>query len=241
MKQILTIAALILTITCLGQERSELRHCKTKEFKYDFYVQLDDKNVRYKDTVLYVWFRAQKLHTTQGMSDGYLLNGPFKKYYHSGQIAEQGSYKNGLRIGEWKSWRESGTLIAIYHYSSGSLHGSYSLFGAEGQRVKTGTYKRGNEKVEPLEKEEMKEKKRKFRLFRKDDRTDLPKEEKRKKKEKKKVDTTEKEKRPFLQRIFGKRTKKESSKPKKEEKGTEDSEKKSTDEETVIPAENERR
>ena len=113
MKQVLTIAVLILTVTCFAQDYAALRHCKSKEFKYDFYVRLKDKNVHYKDTVIYTWFRAQKIHQTQGNSDGYLLDGPFSKFYHSGQLAEQGEFDNGLRVGEWKSWRDDGTLISI--------------------------------------------------------------------------------------------------------------------------------
>ena len=238
MKQVLTIAALILTITCLGQERSELRHCKTKEFKYDFYVQLSDKNVRYKDTVLYSWFRAQKIHTTQGMSDGYLLNGPFKKYYHSGQIAEQGEYKNGLKTGEWKSWRESGTLIAIYHYVAGQRHGTYSLFGEDGRRTKTGSYKKGNERIEVVKADNSEAKKKKFRLFKKKENSGDTEVEKpgriESRKEKKEKSKSGEEKEPFFKRLFRKKEKREGPKLKDDKPEKEKREKKSKKEEVVI-------
>ena len=167
MKQVLTIAVLILTMSatnCFGQDRSELRHCRSKEYKYDFYVQLEDKNVHYKDTVFYTWFRAQKIHTTQGNSDGYLLNGPYKKYYHSGQLAEQGGYKNGLKNGEWKSWRAEGTLISIHNYSNGVLDGDYFLYNEEGKRTKSGRYKKGLDK-EVLRQEKQRSKEEKGEPF----------------------------------------------------------------------------
>ena len=233
MKQVLTIAALILSLCCNGQERSELRHSKTKEFKYDFYVQLEDKNVRYKDTVLYTWFRAQKVHTTQGYSDGYLLNGSFKKYYHSGQLAERGEFKNGLRNGEWKSWRETGTLVSILNYSAGQLHGDYFLYNEAGKRSKSGSYKKGIEKIDipkasaKTDDESDKEGffKRLFKRKEKDAKPSVSEDSERKDKNMQKE-----EKDPFFKRLFSKKDKKDKPKSKeakppkikKEKKGREE-------------------
>ena len=145
MKQVLTIAVLILTVVSKAQDFEALRHCKSEEFKYDFYVLLKERNLRFKDTVFYSWFRAQKIHHTQGQVGGDILDGPFYKYYHSGQLAEQGQYKSGLKVGEWKSWRANGTLVEIFNYADGVLHGRYSLFDETGNRLHNGKYKRGNE------------------------------------------------------------------------------------------------
>ena len=149
MKQVLTIAVLILTVLSNAQEFEALRHCKSEEFKYDFYVLLKEKNLSLKDTVFYCWFRAQKIHHTQGQVGGDILDGPFFKYYHSGQLAEQGHFKTGLKVGEWKSWRSDGTLVGIFNYSGGALHGKYSLFDESGYRVKSGKYRSG---LEPSQK-----------------------------------------------------------------------------------------
>ena len=38
-------------------------------------------------------------------------NGPFISYYKSGKLKETGTYTDGLKTGEWKSFDEEGTLI----------------------------------------------------------------------------------------------------------------------------------
>ena len=38
-------------------------------------------------------------------------NGPFVSYYKSGKLKETGTYADGLKTGEWKSFDEEGTLI----------------------------------------------------------------------------------------------------------------------------------
>jgi antitoxin component YwqK of YwqJK toxin-antitoxin module len=148
MKQVLTIAVLILTVVSKAQDYEALRHCKSEEFKYDFYVLLKEKNIRFKDTVFYSWFRAQKIHHTQGQADGDILDGPFAKFYHSGQLAEQGEYDCGLKVGEWKSWRADGTLIEIRNYNKGTVDGKYFLYDELGKGIGSGKYRMGL-KVEP--------------------------------------------------------------------------------------------
>jgi len=123
MKNILIIIFTLIFNFSFSQDYSELRHIQNDSFRIDFYVSIDQKYIRHKDTVLYAWYKSKKVMFTQGQSSGNILNGSYKKYYSSGQLAELGNYKYGLRIGKWKAWNEKGFLISISNYKKGQLHG----------------------------------------------------------------------------------------------------------------------
>ena len=132
MRTIITLYLVLVGLTVSAQELKELRHTRNTDFKYDFYITFSEKKVKYEDTLHYYWFRAQKIHVTQGSSDGNLLHGPFNKFYYSGQLAEQGQFEKGLKEGEWKQWYESGNLMAIYNFNDGLLSGDYALYNENG-------------------------------------------------------------------------------------------------------------
>jgi len=148
-------------IICLGlflsltngytQDKKELRHTTTDEFKCDFYVDLNSTTRLHKDTVQYFWFKSQAIHVTQGGSDGKLLDGPFSKFYHSGQLAEKGVFRQGLKQGEWKAWYESGKLKSVYSYRSGMAKGRYFLYNDNGELIESGKIKNGVRKVDQAE------------------------------------------------------------------------------------------
>lgn len=148
-------SALILWLTMSfglnAQVPESLRHCKTSEYKMDFYILLKEKKVRYVDSLSYAWFKSQKIHHTQGASAGYLLHGKYFKYYHSGQLAEQGEFEYGLKNGVWMSWDESGKMESVYQFKSGVLHGDFKVYNAEKSTVKAGKFRKGKEKL-PREK-----------------------------------------------------------------------------------------
>ena len=149
MKMKNTVLFIFLVMVKLGfsQDYAELRHVQSSEYKYDFYVSTDHKKIRHKDTVVYTWYKSQKLMSTQGSSSGNILNGTFKKYYLTSQLAESGTYKMGLKVGKWQTWDEKGLLTSVSNYSKGQLKGKYYLY-QNGKLVKTSTYKKGKELVE---------------------------------------------------------------------------------------------
>jgi len=147
---------LIIFLYCLNyahaQNYAELRHVQNDSLKIDFYVSTDHKKIKYKDTVLYTWYKSKKVMTTQGNSSGDILNGTFKKYYLSGQLAESGLYKMGLKTGKWFTWDKDGLLISIENYHKGQLNGKQIQY-ENGQLIHTDKYKKGTLKHKKNHKE----------------------------------------------------------------------------------------
>lgn len=151
LKIVIYLVLVIISSNGYTQEKKKLRHTTTDEFKCDFYVDLNSTTRLHKDTVQYFWFKSQAIHVTQGGSDGKLLNGPFSKFYHSGQLAEKGVFKLGLKQGEWRSWYESGKLKSVYFYRSGMAKGRYFLYNDNGELIESGKIKNGVRKVDQAE------------------------------------------------------------------------------------------
>jgi antitoxin component YwqK of YwqJK toxin-antitoxin module len=45
-------------------------------------------------------------------------HGPSKYYYQNGYVESEGEYKNGVKIGTWKNYMETGELISINEYNN---------------------------------------------------------------------------------------------------------------------------
>ncbi|MDA3944328.1 MAG: hypothetical protein PF694_12410 [Bacteroidetes bacterium] len=66
-----------------------------------------------------------------------------KQYYPSGTLSMEGSYKNDLREGEWKSWYEDGSLWSTGYFKSGKRHGEGIVYHPNGKKQIAGTYDEG--------------------------------------------------------------------------------------------------
>lgn len=140
----LLISLLVLIgLQSFSQDKIALRHTVTDSTTADFYIQLDDEKVKFNDTLIYFWFKSQKIHNSQGASSGNLLNGPYSCYYHSGQIKERGEFKDGLKNGEWKTWFESGQIKSVLNFEMGILSGEFKIYSEQGELISTGQYKSG--------------------------------------------------------------------------------------------------
>ncbi|WP_374226258.1 toxin-antitoxin system YwqK family antitoxin [Flavobacterium oreochromis] len=73
---------------------------------------------------------------------GELLQGEYKKFYHSNQLAEQGTFKKGLRVGTWKTWYENGKLATVSKWSKGLKRGKSIYYNTEGNVIEIGTFKK---------------------------------------------------------------------------------------------------
>lgn len=61
--------------------------------------------------------------------NGVDYHGPYLRRYSSSQIAEQGSYANGQRSGQWHRWYPTGQLKEVTNYEAGEPSGQHlSLF-----------------------------------------------------------------------------------------------------------------
>jgi hypothetical protein len=115
-----------------------IKRISDKDFRYEFYTT--DKKVKPKATKTYYWFKGGLIHEAQGGIAGDLLDDKFTKMYHSNQLAEQGQFKNGLRIGLWKTWHQNGVLATTLSYSKGLRSGKYFRYDESGNLVENGKF-----------------------------------------------------------------------------------------------------
>ena len=65
-------------------------------------------------------------------------------YFESGQIKQEGVYKNGETIGEWKGYYENGQLKEIVTYSKNLENGPFKEYYKNGKLKTEGTYRDGD-------------------------------------------------------------------------------------------------
>lgn len=118
-----------------------IKRISDQYFRYEFYTT--DKDVNIKHNKDYYWFKGGLIHKAEGGVSGQLLDGEFKKYYHSNQLAEQGFFKRGLKIGLWKTWFEDGTTESTQEYSSGQKDGQFYSYSSGGKMLEKGYYVSG--------------------------------------------------------------------------------------------------
>ncbi|WP_431244376.1 toxin-antitoxin system YwqK family antitoxin [Flavobacterium sp. P21] len=118
-----------------------IKRISDKDFRYEFYTT--DKKVNPKINKTYSWFKGGLIHEAQGGIGGDLLNDKFVKMYHSNQLAEQGEFKNGLRVGLWKTWHQNGVLATTLSYSKGLKSGKYFRYDKDGNLVENGKFSSG--------------------------------------------------------------------------------------------------
>jgi len=109
-----------------------------KEFKYEFYTTLDKINP--KNNTTYYWFKGGAIHNASEGIAGELLEGSFLKFYLNNQLAEQGEFSNGRKIGLWKTWYNNGTLCTETHWKSGKLRGKFIAYNEKGEMIEKGSY-----------------------------------------------------------------------------------------------------
>ena len=99
------------------------RTLKQGGLQYEFKVLDEDKHGVwfYDKEKFYFWYKAQGVKSTQGESSGTLLHGDFESFYDNDQLHQKGSFKRGLKCGEWLHWREDGSLIYTEIWSKGQL------------------------------------------------------------------------------------------------------------------------
>jgi antitoxin component YwqK of YwqJK toxin-antitoxin module len=116
-----------------------IKRISDENFRYEFYVT--DKSVTPKPNKVYYWFKGGAIHSAQGGSGGDLLNEMFLKTYHSNQIAEKGNFKNGLKVGIWKTWHPNGSIESTQKWTKGLRTGMYYKYDKNGLVAETGCYK----------------------------------------------------------------------------------------------------
>jgi len=63
------------------------------------------------------------------------MNGPCEEFHDNGQLRLSGVYKNGQKIGYWKSFSPDGQMLSKEHYVAGARDGlseSFHLYNGKG-------------------------------------------------------------------------------------------------------------
>lgn len=115
-----------------------IKRISDENFRYEFYVT--DKNITPKPNKVYYWFKGGAIHNAQGGFGGNLLNDVFLKTYHSNQIAEQGTFKKGIKVGMWKTWHPNGAIESTQKWSKGLRTGMFYKYDKNGILAETGSY-----------------------------------------------------------------------------------------------------
>jgi hypothetical protein len=115
-----------------------IKRISDKDFRYEFYTT--DKRIKPEKNKIYHWFKGGLIHEAQGGIAGDLLNDKFIKMYHSNQLAEQGKYRNGLRVGLWKTWHANGLVATTQTWINGLRSGRHFRYDDSGNLIENGDY-----------------------------------------------------------------------------------------------------
>ncbi|MCV9932930.1 hypothetical protein OIU80_11625 [Flavobacterium sp. LS1R47] len=115
-----------------------IKRVSDKNFRYEFYTT--DKKIKPKENKTYYWFKGGLIHESQGGVTGDLLNGKFTKTYHNNKLAKQGEFKNGLRVGVWKTWHTNGVLATTQDWYKGLRSGKFFRYDENGNLIENGKF-----------------------------------------------------------------------------------------------------
>ncbi|MFA6400441.1 MAG: hypothetical protein WCX31_02280 [Salinivirgaceae bacterium] len=100
----------------------------------------------------YYWYTNRKIMSNKGGIGGYVLDGPYTRYNRKDCLMAQGTFRYGLKWGEWKHWDDKGNLLRAEPYKNGLVHGKVAVYDFEGKKQIL-IYKRGiqtNDKKESV-------------------------------------------------------------------------------------------
>lgn len=101
----------------------------------------DTKKIEAKEDYVYHWYTSNKIMNTKGGYDGKLLHGYYKCFYLNSNLKESGSFKYGVKTGEWRNWAEDGKLKEIVNWKKGKKNGKYKLFNPVGDLIAESNFK----------------------------------------------------------------------------------------------------
>jgi hypothetical protein len=116
-----------------------IKRISDANFRYEFYTI--EKIIKPNPNKIYYWFKGGAIHNAQAGVGGSLLNDSFVKMHLSNQLAEQGQFNKGLKIGLWKTWYINGKLQTIENWDKGFRTGNYIRYDENGILLEKGNYR----------------------------------------------------------------------------------------------------
>lgn len=90
----------------------------------------------------YYHFESKQLMSQEFYKEG-KLEGVRKVFYKDGVLAEETSYKSGIKVGNSKTYSEKGQLIDAHIYKNGQYDGIASYYDGLGNKMYEGSYVNG--------------------------------------------------------------------------------------------------
>lgn len=191
-------------------------------FKYEFYTT--QKEIKAKPDRDYYWFKGGAIHHAGSGVSGEALNDSYVKLFLNNQLAEKGTFKNGLKTGVWKSWFPNGKLQTVETWKNGFMKGDFLRYDIDGNLLESGNYKNNLKQgkwIDHTKKDTLNYKKGIVRIKLTKAEKAAAKAERKLAKEKKATETQtapQAGKKNFFQRLFQKKAKPEATTPQAKEK-----------------------
>lgn len=144
MKTKILLFLLLISVTFLLMSFSDpytIKRISDANFRYEFYTT--EKKIKTNSNKIYYWFKGGLIHNSQSGMTGELLQDKFVKMYHSNQLAEQGTFQKGLKIGLWKTWFTNGNLQTTQKWRNGVQYGKFFRYDESGFVIENGNFKNG--------------------------------------------------------------------------------------------------
>ncbi len=109
-------------------------------FDIECYVALKRQS-SFNKSKIYYWFKSGEIHNSVSASGGLVLHKQYSKYYRGKQLAEQGGFSYGLKVGQWRSWYRNGQLKNHEQWVDGYKSGPFKAYDSLGNLVKKGNYR----------------------------------------------------------------------------------------------------
>ncbi|GAB3433144.1 toxin-antitoxin system YwqK family antitoxin [Niabella aquatica] len=134
----------ILSVVCAKAQYYDGRvRIDSADRSYIFQVTDNDKATsRYG---FYYWFKSGRIHRTQGSYYGKLLHGNYKVVDKERHLLEEGKFRNGKKVGLWRTWYENGVLRSTWRRRYLFFGNPYNVseYDINGNIIKSGIETRG--------------------------------------------------------------------------------------------------
>ncbi|MDP2684146.1 MAG: hypothetical protein Q8P20_03750 [bacterium] len=139
--RLVILLLLFICASSFSDDPIQKKYIRNKDYNIHFYVTIEIKKAN--ENKLYYWYKSGEIHQSFGGAGGELLHDDFIKYYDKNQLAEKGTFKYGLKVGQWKNWHKNGKLKSIQKYTKGVLNGMSILYDENGDLIQKGKYRSG--------------------------------------------------------------------------------------------------
>ncbi len=151
MRNLLLIILFVVSALSLKAQKQEIPVYRevivvTKEQMLKFQIKVLKQTISAKSDLTYFWYSADKVHSSEGSYDGYLLDGYYKEFNPSGALIAQGTFEKGVKTGEWKSFYDNGVLKESSKYKDGKLNGEQKVYNEKGELIASYVYSGGNKR-----------------------------------------------------------------------------------------------